>query len=286
MWRGEGPSHEQGIRVLGIPIGHVEFVQAQFRQKKTEMHRVLHERLSVQDLQSAWLPSSSTPMPKPRVRCVESRLLKLLILQRLMMKHLAMFSEVVESPFGPSEEGLRQPPVPDKKGDLLSAMRSRLVARRSAIVGMVPQVGRFFSQLNPKVRQLVSLGCWLFLTKVGSVMHPRSGSSSSWTLCCLGSLMTSARCSAPKQAPLRYSLSPQCRSPLNSGSISDIFRVLLRRVSLPLLQAVLYCHGHHRASCALAGVLGRRGCTLESGTARVCREARDLDLVWICFQDQ
>ena len=31
--------------------------------------------------------------------------------------------------------------------------------------------------------------------------------------------------------------------------------------------------GHHRASCARAGVLGRRGFALESGTARVCREA-------------
>ena len=48
-------SHEQGIRVLGIPIGDVDFVHAQL-QSKTEKHRVLHERhLSVQDLQSAWL---------------------------------------------------------------------------------------------------------------------------------------------------------------------------------------------------------------------------------------
>ena len=55
VWRGEGPSYEQGIRVLGIPIGHVDFVHAQLRSK-TEKHRVLHERLlSVQDLQSAWL---------------------------------------------------------------------------------------------------------------------------------------------------------------------------------------------------------------------------------------
>ena len=46
--------------------------------------------------------------------------------------------------------------------------------------------------------------------------------------------------------------------------------------------------GHHRASCARAGVLGRRGFALESAIARVCREAggrvtqnvmvRDLDL--------
>ena len=31
--------------------------------------------------------------------------------------------------------------------------------------------------------------------------------------------------------------------------------------------------GHHRASCAIVGVLGRRGFALESAAARVCREA-------------
>ena len=43
------------IRVLGISIGHVDFVEAQLRGT-TEKHRVLYERiLQVQDLQSAWL---------------------------------------------------------------------------------------------------------------------------------------------------------------------------------------------------------------------------------------
>ena len=47
--------------------------------------------------------------------------------------------------------------------------------------------------------------------------------------------------------------------------------------------------GHHRAACATAGVLGRRGFALESAAARVCREAgarvssnvrvQDMDLV-------
>ena len=47
--------------------------------------------------------------------------------------------------------------------------------------------------------------------------------------------------------------------------------------------------GHHRAACAQAGVLGRRGYALESVVARICREAgarvttnvmvRDLDLL-------
>ena len=90
-----------------------------------------------------------------------------------------------------------------------------LVARNSAIMGKVPWVGWLFSQLNPKHWQFVSLAFWPFLKKVGSGMHHRSWSSSSWTLrCCLGSLRTSARCSAPKVALWRHSLSV-----LFSGSI-------------------------------------------------------------------
>ena len=55
----------------------------------------------------------------------------------------------------------------------------------------------------------------------------------------------------------------------------------------PLMSPVCRC-GHHRAACSSAGVLGRRGCAVESAAARVCREAlarvttnvmlRDLDL--------
>ena len=75
------------------------------------------------------------------------------------------------------------------------------------------------------------------------------------------------------------------------------FRVLmLRRVHLPLHLSTRNCRcgrpldslGYHRAACAVAGVLGRRGFPLESAAARVCREAgarvrtnvmvRDLDL--------
>ena len=78
---------------------------------------------------------------------------------------------------------------------------------------------------------------------------------------------------------------------------SHLFRVvMLRRLRLPLPPSLHTCRcgrridkfGHHRASCARAGVLGRRGFALESAIARVCREAggrvtqnvmvRDLDL--------
>ena len=76
-----------------------------------------------------------------------------------------------------------------------------------------------------------------------------------------------------------------------------LFRVLLqRRLSLPLPLSKRSCRcgrlldafGHHRAVCSRSGVLGRRGFSLESAAARVCREAggrvatnllvRDMDL--------
>ena len=40
VWRGHGISEEQGIRVLGIPIGHADFVSAQFRRTLSERHPV------------------------------------------------------------------------------------------------------------------------------------------------------------------------------------------------------------------------------------------------------
>ena len=76
-----------------------------------------------------------------------------------------------------------------------------------------------------------------------------------------------------------------------------LFRVVLLRrlrLPLPLSQHAYRCgrpidpFGHHRAACARTGALGRRGFALESGAARVCKEAggrvttnvmvRDLDL--------
>ena len=67
---------------------------------------------------------------------------------------------------------------------------------------------------------------------------------------------------------------------------SHLFRVLLlRRLQLSLPQTVRTCwcgrsldvHGHHRAPCARAGVLGRRGHAVE-GVAATNIFVRDLDL--------
>ena len=55
VWRGEGPPAHHGVRVLGIPVGHEEFVQAELRAT-TVKHQTLVERVPlVEDLQSAWL---------------------------------------------------------------------------------------------------------------------------------------------------------------------------------------------------------------------------------------
>ena len=55
IWRGAGLPSQQGIRVLGIPIGHEEYLHAELRAT-TEKHSILLDRIPlVQDLQSAWL---------------------------------------------------------------------------------------------------------------------------------------------------------------------------------------------------------------------------------------
>ena len=52
---GAVPTHEQGITILGTPLGHEDFVQGQLDEKIDE-HRVLLDRISkVPDLQCAWL---------------------------------------------------------------------------------------------------------------------------------------------------------------------------------------------------------------------------------------
>ena len=57
MWRGDPslPLAEQGVKVLGTPLGHTEFLKAQLREV-INSHSILWERIpSVPDLQSAWL---------------------------------------------------------------------------------------------------------------------------------------------------------------------------------------------------------------------------------------
>ena len=55
VWKGSNiPTAEQGVRVLGNPLGHLDYVQTQLTQKLAE-HDVLLQRIPlVTDVQSAW----------------------------------------------------------------------------------------------------------------------------------------------------------------------------------------------------------------------------------------
>ena len=75
---------------------------------------------------------------------------------------------------------------------------------------------------------------------------------------------------------------------------SPLFRVLLQRrlrLALPLSARQCRCGrpldivGHHRAGCARAGFLGRRGFAVESAGARICREAGGRVVTNAMFRD-
>ena len=57
MWRGSEdlPSHRRGIKVLGTPSGHLEFVRAQLEMLNAHHHTLLARIPIVEDVQSAWL---------------------------------------------------------------------------------------------------------------------------------------------------------------------------------------------------------------------------------------
>ena len=56
VWRGsEVPTTKQGIKVLGTPLGHEDFVREHLERTR-EKHRILLRRIpNVPDVQSAWL---------------------------------------------------------------------------------------------------------------------------------------------------------------------------------------------------------------------------------------
>ena len=56
VWRGsELPTHKQGMKVLGTPLGHPNYVAAQLQKILEKQHIFLQRIPSVPDLQSAWL---------------------------------------------------------------------------------------------------------------------------------------------------------------------------------------------------------------------------------------
>ena len=97
------------------------------------------------------------------------------------------------------------------------------------------------------------------------------------------------RVPAPVRALIRSQGCPMASMALSTSPTSHLTRlqpnlfrtILLRRLRQPLPLSERSCRcgrpldssGHHRAACAQAGVLGRRGFAVESVAARICRGA-------------
>ena len=101
------------------------------------------------------------------------------------------------------------------------------------------------------------------------------------------------RLSESSRAMLRSQSGPLASVPFTCCPVArhttfdtQVFPVLLlRRLWLPLPSSSRVCQcgrppdvsGHHRAACAVAGVLGSRGFAVGSAAARVCREQESDD---------
>ena len=57
VWRSDRPAHENGLVVLGTPLGSREFIEAHGQTRMEEEHRLLNETL-------AWDPLSYSPVPR------------------------------------------------------------------------------------------------------------------------------------------------------------------------------------------------------------------------------
>ena len=57
VWRGDQdlPESKQGLKVLGVPVGHEEFVKAQLGMKSMEHLRLFQRIPAVEDVQAGWL---------------------------------------------------------------------------------------------------------------------------------------------------------------------------------------------------------------------------------------
>jgi hypothetical protein len=55
VWTADRPDEENGIRVLGTPIGTAAYVAAHAQERQREEERLLHELPELPDLQCAWL---------------------------------------------------------------------------------------------------------------------------------------------------------------------------------------------------------------------------------------
>eukprot|EP00959_Pyramimonas_sp_CCMP1952_P435189 9112610-Pyramimonas_sp.AAC.1 len=54
VWTGDGPAHENGIVVLGTPLGTPDFVKAHAEERLQKERRLLDELPQLEDVKTAW----------------------------------------------------------------------------------------------------------------------------------------------------------------------------------------------------------------------------------------
>ena len=64
VWRGDKPSAERGLVVLGTPIGHPDFVQAWAAERMQEERKLFHQLPELPDLLCNWLLLSMCASPR------------------------------------------------------------------------------------------------------------------------------------------------------------------------------------------------------------------------------
>ena len=329
MWRGD-PSlslAEQGVKVLGTPLGHTEFLKAQLREV-INSHSILWERIpSVPDLQSAWLLfvfcaatranyllRSVPPDVADEYARDHDDAMRRCMSQLLDVEILDESWAVVSLPLSIGGLGLRNASQMSTLvywaswADCLCTVQQRYPAVGDQISSALSRgaPGRYLDAAASCRERLLDVSFelppWEDLQRgalprqhelddaePGVKRHGwQFGASQKVDDCFLSGALWPGL-SLPSRALLRSQGGPLAGLPFtcfptaaHSRFDAQPFRLLLlRRLWLPLPSSARNCRcglpldssGHHRAACAVAGVLGRRGFAVESAAACVCREA-------------
>ena len=311
VWKGSGlVTDEQGIKVLGTPLGHEDFVAAHLH-RVLRKHQTLLERIPVlQDIQSAWtlLLHSASSRANYQLRVVRP--------------------ELTEQFAAGHDDGVICLISPDSLGGwgLRSALRTRQAAYWASWADTLSMVrGRHRAVADTMVTSLTDgIGPPSFVSAerarrdLSGVMEfepptwlewrmerarhprPRTRTPSDWRAGWQHE--AASRVEAHHRASVIYpgadererALVRSQSGPLAGVPFSTVSRnydtrlephlftvLLLRRLRLPLPPTVHLCRcgsqqdsfGHHRAACAQGGWLARRGFAVEIAAAKVRREA-------------
>ena len=342
VWRGSGTVlAEQGIRILGTPLGHEEHVRRHLNHT-IDVHTELLQRIpSLPDVQSAWaiLLHCANARANYSLRVVRPELAMEFArahdagLWRCLCAILGMAPDVCDAltketatlPLSMGGVGLRsavRTSVPAFWASWADSI-SMIQERHPAVAGMIIEA----LELGPQTPTLAAVA-----ESAAEVAGVQGFEPPSWRELAHGArpplrepdenepggmrrgwqheaashreLEIFPRLTDSEKASVRSQSGPGAAAALSAVPSSEVFRIsshlfrvlLLRRLRLPLPPVSRTCrcgrpldsHGHHRAGCSRAGVLGRRGFAVESVGARICREAgarvstnvfvRDLDL--------